>query len=115
VFAASSDESRWNMPVAAAAALAAASAITLKTQCEENTPSTVGKEDLEEVTALHSMDTLPTYTSEFVAEHNGEDGTRIWMTYGGVVYDVTDFIPNHPGGSQQILKAAGSVSCLLTF
>lgn len=101
------DESRWNLTAAAALALLTTATVTA---CQENTPSTVAKEDLEEVTAMHQTDTLPTYTAEFVAEHNGEDGTRIWMTYGGIVYDVTDFIPNHPGGSEQILKASGGVS-----
>ena len=32
------------------------------------------------------------------------------MSYGGIVYDVTDFIHNHPGGSERIMLAAGSVS-----
>lgn len=51
---------------------------------------------------------LPVYTSKDVANHNGKDGSRIWMSYGGYVYDVTDFIPNHPGGTEKILLAAGS-------
>jgi hypothetical protein len=29
------------------------------------------------------------------------------MTYGGYVYDVTDFIPNHPGGDEKIRLASG--------
>lgn len=106
---AASDESRWNMATAAAALIAVTATVATTTQCEENTPSSVAKEDLEEVTAEHSMDTLPIFEADFVAQHNGEDGTRIWMTYGGIVYDVTDFIPNHPGGSEQIMKAAGGV------
>ncbi len=48
--------------------------------------------------------------SKDVAENNGKDGKPIWMSYGGMVYDVTDFIHNHPGGSERILLAAGSVS-----
>ena len=47
--------------------------------------------------------------SEQVAENNGQDGKSTWMSYGGVVYDVTNFIHNHPGGSERILLAAGSV------
>lgn len=103
----------WNNMTAAAAAVALATATvvtTTFTHCHENTPSAVAEEDLEQVTSLHEMDNLPVYSSDQVAQHNGDDGTRIWMTYGGVVYDVTDFIPNHPGGSEQILKASGSVS-----
>ena len=33
-------------------------------------------------------------------------------SYGGVVYDVTNFVANHPGGSEKILLAAGSVRFL---
>lgn len=106
-----SDESHWRMT---AAAFMAATVAVNNTQCEapkENTPSVVGSEDIEEVTALHNMDDLPVYSSDQVAENSGQDGKPIWMTYGGVVYDVTNFIPNHPGGSEQILKASGSVRC----
>jgi len=51
---------------------------------------------------------LPMYTSKDVALRNGRNGYRIWMSYGGYVYDVTDFIPNHPGGSEKILLASGA-------
>lgn len=104
-----SDESQWRMT---AAALMAATFAMNNTQCEapkENTPSVVASEDIEKVTALHNMDDMPVYSSDQVAENNGQDGKPIWMTYGGIVYDVTNFIPNHPGGSEQIIKAAGTV------
>ena len=39
---------------------------------------------------------------------NGEDGKPVWMTHGGIVYDVKDFIHIHPGGSEKIMTAAGS-------
>lgn len=105
----------WNIfTVAAIAAGAVATTVTTSTTtaCQENTPSSVAKEDLQEVTTEHEdeMSRLPIYTSDEVAKRDGQDGSRIWMTYGGVVYDVTDFIPNHPGGSDQILKASGGVS-----
>lgn len=53
---------------------------------------------------------LPIYTSKQVSEHNGqhEHGGRIWMSFGGLVYDVTDFIPLHPGGTERISRAAGA-------
>jgi cytochrome b involved in lipid metabolism len=50
---------------------------------------------------------LPIYTSSQVAIHDGKKTDRVWMSYGGYVYDVTDFIENHPGGQQKILLAAG--------
>jgi hypothetical protein len=38
--------------------------------------------------------TLDSCHSEQVCRNNGEDGKPIWMTYGGVVYDVTNFVYN---------------------
>ncbi len=75
------------------------------------TPSTVNpnenfENEAEDLDAIAKS--LPTYTSKQVAEHNGKDGKAIWMSYGGVVYDVTNFINNHPGGSERIMLAAGS-------
>lgn len=40
-----------------------------------------------------------------VASHNSRDSC--WVILYGNVYDVTDFIPAHPGGSKIILKLAG--------
>lgn len=52
---------------------------------------------------------LPEYSSEEVSQRNGQNnGGRIWMSYNGFVYDVTDFIPKHPGGTERISRAAGS-------
>lgn len=42
-----------------------------------------------------------------VAKNNGADGSPVWVTYGGIVYDITNFIANHPGGSEKIMEAAG--------
>ena len=80
------------------------------------TPSRVATENFDDVVQAHDVDKLPKYTSDEVAVNNGEDGKPVWMSYGGVVYDVTDFIQNHPGGSHMILQAAGSVraaDCLI--
>lgn len=57
---------------------------------------------------IANEDDLPIYTAAQVAKNNGKGpNSRVWMTYGGNVYDVTDFINNHPGGNQLILQAAG--------
>lgn len=40
-------------------------------------------------------------------KHKSE-GNRILVTYRDGVYDITDFIPNHPGGKEKIMLAAGS-------
>jgi cytochrome b involved in lipid metabolism len=73
-----------------------------------------GKKDSDDTRDLSLL--LPEYTSAQVAEHDGSTSTtttvnnssRIWMSYGGFVYDVTDFIPMHPGGTERISRAAGA-------
>lgn len=53
-------------------------------------------------------DKLPVYTWSDLKKHNGKQGDkRIWVTFSGYMYDITDFIDQHPGGSQRILLAAG--------
>ena len=41
---------------------------------------------------------LPTFTAEDVATHNTRDD--IWFAVHGKVYDVTDFLDEHPGGEE---------------
>lgn len=45
------------------------------------------------------------FTLEDVAEHH--TATSCWVTRNGKVYDVTNFLPDHPGGDDLILKYAG--------
>ncbi|KAJ3472353.1 hypothetical protein NLG97_g11060 [Lecanicillium saksenae] len=40
-----------------------------------------------------------------VAQHNSADSC--WVIVHGKAYDVTEFLPEHPGGSKIILKYAG--------
>jgi cytochrome b involved in lipid metabolism len=47
------------------------------------------------------------FTLEEVAMHNTPDDC--WVTAKGVVYDVTDYIDLHPGGSKAIVRHAGQV------
>jgi len=65
-------------------------------QCEQTpAPHTDGfKEGLREI----GMD-------EVKKHDNAKDG--IWVTFNGGVYDITDFIENHPGGASKIILAAG--------
>jgi cytochrome b involved in lipid metabolism len=46
------------------------------------------------------------YTREEVAKHKTPQD-RIWVTYKDGVYDITEFVAMHPGGSQKIMLAAG--------
>lgn len=45
-------------------------------------------------------------TMEQVADHT--DGTSCWSAINGSVYDLTSWIPQHPGGSQAILQLCGT-------
>lgn len=49
---------------------------------------------------------LPTYTRAEIAKHKTVE-TGIWVTYKDGVYDITQFIEEHPGGKTRILLAAG--------
>ena len=51
---------------------------------------------------------LPEFSSQDVSKRNGQDGSPTWMSYGGFVMDVTEFIPLHPGGTERISRAAGA-------
>ncbi|KAK9874923.1 hypothetical protein WA026_005738 [Henosepilachna vigintioctopunctata] len=51
---------------------------------------------------------LPTYSTSEVSKHSNYK-ERIWVTYKNGVYDVTDFIHEHPGGDQILMAAGGAV------
>ncbi|CZT47961.1 related to L-lactate dehydrogenase [Rhynchosporium secalis] len=46
-----------------------------------------------------------TFDAAEVAKHNSPESC--WVSLYGDVWDITDFLPNHPGGSKIILKLAG--------
>lgn len=53
-----------------------------------------------------SNDTQPVkLTGEDVAKHNSRESC--WVIIHGRAYDVTEFLPEHPGGPKVILKYAG--------
>ncbi|XP_052747496.1 sulfite oxidase isoform X2 [Bicyclus anynana] len=58
----------------------------------------------EKVEAGAKKQGLPTYTAEEVSKHDNKKS--FWVTYKYGVYDVTSFLPSHPGG-EQIYNAAG--------
>ncbi|ETW75957.1 fatty acid-2 hydroxylase 1 [Heterobasidion irregulare TC 32-1] len=45
------------------------------------------------------------YTAEDVAEH--ANASSCWVSYKGRIFDVTRFLPDHPGGDELVLKFAG--------
>eukprot|EP00522_Entomoneis_paludosa_P016981 CAMPEP_0172462570 /NCGR_PEP_ID=MMETSP1065-20121228/44174_1 /TAXON_ID=265537 /ORGANISM="Amphiprora paludosa, Strain CCMP125" /LENGTH=337 /DNA_ID=CAMNT_0013218259 /DNA_START=279 /DNA_END=1292 /DNA_ORIENTATION=- len=80
-------------------------------QCSSGDPKDSYEGFLERIKSSKppAKDNLPEYTAEEVAKRNGRDsGSTVWMSYGGNVYDVTAFIPYHPGGTTRISRAAGT-------
>lgn len=51
---------------------------------------------------------LPEYSREDVASHTCLE-TGVWVTYGNNVYDITEFVENHPGGKKIMLAAGGDI------
>jgi len=53
---------------------------------------------------------LPEYSASQVAENSSlEDGGRVWVIYKEGVYDITEFIPLHPGATKLLMAAGASV------
>ena len=58
---------------------------------------------------VHAAAAIPDaiFTREEVAKHTTPE-TGIWVIYKDGVYDITEFIEQHPGGAKRILMAKGS-------
>lgn len=48
---------------------------------------------------------LPLITLEELSSHTSE--ASCWVALGGIVYDVTEFVREHPGGAEAVLGAGG--------
>ena len=46
-----------------------------------------------------------TFSADEIAKHNKEGD--VWVIVGDEVYDVSKFLPDHPGGKKAILLYAG--------
>ena len=46
------------------------------------------------------------YSREDVSKHNSSD-SGIWVTYQGHVYDISEFVSEHPGGNKILLASGG--------
>jgi sulfite oxidase len=68
------------------------------------------KEDVEDEFAEYGnvRPNLPEYTREEIAKKNNK-ADRIWVTFKYGVYDVTDFVAEHPGGDKILLAAGNAV------
>ncbi|RYP20447.1 hypothetical protein DL767_009450 [Monosporascus sp. MG133] len=55
-----------------------------------------------------------TYTAKDVAEHKDEKNGGVWIIIDNGVYDVTNFLEEHPGGAK-ILKRMGGKNASKQF
>lgn len=46
-------------------------------------------------------------TPSMLKQQNGRKGRDAWTVFGGKVYNVTPYIPFHPGGAGELLRGAG--------
>eukprot|EP00095_Tigriopus_kingsejongensis_P002338 snap_masked-scaffold868_size86715-processed-gene-0.6 protein:Tk02338 transcript:snap_masked-scaffold868_size86715-processed-gene-0.6-mRNA-1 annotation:"probable sulfite mitochondrial" len=51
---------------------------------------------------------LPTFRMADISKHDALD-KRVWVTYKHGVYDITDFVPKHPGAKNIMMAAGGSI------
>lgn len=60
------------------------------------------------VSTLEKSSPLPVFSHDEVTKHRTlEDG--VWVTYRGGVYDITEFVAMHPGGTKILLAAGGAL------
>ncbi|XP_011686823.1 PREDICTED: cytochrome b5 [Wasmannia auropunctata] len=52
-------------------------------------------------------DSVIRYSLTDVAKCNGKNGTRTWIVIHDNIYDVTDYMQQHPGGPELIQEYAG--------
>ncbi|RWS31355.1 putative sulfite oxidase-like protein, partial [Leptotrombidium deliense] len=54
------------------------------------------------------IDGLQFYSMDDVTKHNSKE-KRIWISFRNGVYDITDFVEQHPGGDKILMAAGGAV------
>lgn len=82
--------------LAAACVAASVSSNSERASCKSAAPSPAG-----------TRDGFPIISKAEVAKHKSKGAGGVWVTYAGGVYDITEFIASHPGGSSRISMAAG--------
>ncbi|CAG2102832.1 unnamed protein product [Medioppia subpectinata] len=60
------------------------------------------------------IDGLKSYTAEEVAKHN-DMSRRVWVSFRSGVYDITDFVAQHPGGDKILMASGGALEPFWTL
>ncbi len=56
-------------------------------------------------TDVDQQESAPVYTEAQVAENDSQESC--WTIIDGTVYDITEYVPRHPGGISEILSICG--------
>ncbi|KAH8714788.1 cytochrome b5-like heme/steroid binding domain-containing protein [Phaeosphaeriaceae sp. PMI808] len=56
---------------------------------------------------LSGVDTLMRVTPTMLKEKNGRKGKPAWSSYQGKVYNISPYLPFHPGGEGELRRVAG--------
>jgi cytochrome b involved in lipid metabolism len=56
---------------------------------------------------LSGVDRLKRVTPSMLKYHNGRRGKPAWASYQGKVYNISPYLPYHPGGEGELKRAAG--------
>lgn len=56
---------------------------------------------------LSGVSSLQRVTPSILKQHNGRKGRPAWSSYQGKVYNITPYVPFHPGGEGELLRGAG--------
>ena len=94
---------RW-WPIIAGIGAAGTAVVLAKTF---STKPHVIAECVEQKKAGEERPDLPYFSKKEIAEHNDARTEGVWVTYRDGVYDITQFLPQHPGGTEKLLLAAG--------
>ena len=54
---------------------------------------------------LRGVDSLLRVTPSMLKEHNKKDDA--WSAFNGKVYNITHYLPYHPGGEKELMRVAG--------
>lgn len=56
---------------------------------------------------LSGVSSLQRVTPAQMRKMNGRKGNPVWSSWQGKVYNITPYLPFHPGGEKELMKAAG--------
>jgi len=74
----------------------------------KSAPDSSKKSDDKPCVPGERIEGLKEYTMDEVGEHDSVE-KRVWVTYNNGVYDITEFIPLHPGADKLMMAAGGGM------